>query len=48
MNTDTYELEEGEWIPEDHHYVTESSENVPEEGITAAVVLIRDELIFIS
>ncbi|KAH7528425.1 hypothetical protein FEM48_Zijuj05G0070800 [Ziziphus jujuba var. spinosa] len=34
VNTDTYELEEGEWIPEDYHEydVTNSTENVADEG----------------
>lgn len=44
MNTDTYELEEGEWIPEDYHEcdVTKSSENVADEGIAAVLKLIID------
>ncbi|KAL5577686.1 hypothetical protein UlMin_019385 [Ulmus minor] len=31
-NTDAYDLEEGEWFPEDYHDITETSENVSEEG----------------
>ncbi|KAL5544616.1 hypothetical protein UlMin_008400 [Ulmus minor] len=31
-NTDAYDLEEGEWFPEDYHGITETSENVSEEG----------------
>lgn len=50
MNTDTYELEEGEWIPEDYHEydVTNSTENVADEGIAAALKLIIDQWISIS
>ncbi|PON96696.1 G-patch domain containing protein [Trema orientale] len=33
-NDDTYELEEGEWIPEDDYDVTQSSDNISDEGFS--------------
>ncbi|KAL5816216.1 hypothetical protein ACOSQ3_024594 [Xanthoceras sorbifolium] len=33
-NTDTLELEEGEWIPEDDHGLTHSSDGILEEGVS--------------
>ncbi|KAF3437483.1 hypothetical protein FNV43_RR20236 [Rhamnella rubrinervis] len=33
-NTDVYELEEGEWIPEDHHDITKPSKNLSDEGVS--------------
>ena len=37
-NTDAYDLEEGEWFPEDYHGITETSENVSEEGILVLAI----------
>lgn len=46
-NTDMYELEEGEWIPEEHHDIAKPSENVSDEGIATGLKLFIYRLISI-
>ena len=44
-NADAYELEEGEWIPDDDFDATQSSEHVSDEGIAFFLLLAVDHLV---
>lgn len=39
-NNDMYELEEGEWIPEDHQGIPESSQGAADEGMVGVLIQI--------
>ena len=43
-DAESYELEEGEWIPEDDFDVTQASENITDEGTAFALLLIFNYL----
>lgn len=45
-DAEEYELEEGEWIPEDDYDIAQSSENVLDEGIVFVLILFINCLVF--